>query len=220
MSFYLYSPEDFPAKRKKNPAFQDTPEYLKFNNFVIYDVKAHVWTKLARKYERIEFADFMDKRGTRVVSLEDEMADAINLFHTQPDSPGYGRGVVVVDEKTYANEAARKAVEEESEAANRNFRAKVIAEFEMQLQERQVTGKGRAYPTPYEEECYEILDMPRPHSAESILAQRRPGLSVAQEIVSAIRESSLRQSVQLDDVAAAEAPVGVATPGGLPGDGE
>lgn len=200
MSFYLYSPESFPAHRKRNARFQDTPEYLSFNGFVVGDVKAGEWKKLQRKYERQEYSDFQDKRGTRIVVLEDEMADAINAQFSNPENPNYNRGVVVLDEATYADEATRKLAEEEAHEKNLEFRRRIVADFELQFNERQVTGKGRSYPTAYEEECYEVTGLTRPYSAKALEAQRNPGARVAQDIAAELSRSNMIQMQRLKDI--------------------
>ncbi len=194
MPFYLYSAEDFPARRKANRGFQNTPEYIVFNSFTILGVKAHAWIKLERKYVRTEYQDHYDKRGQRNIVLEDEMAEAVNAQFHNPEWPNFERGVEVVDESVYNDPDQRKAVESRCDQQNREFRLRAIAEYESQLQERLVTGKGRAFPTPYEEECYEICDVVRPNSAKAIQAQRQPGLQVAQDILQALRESQTTQA--------------------------
>lgn len=191
MSYFLYSAEDFPAKRKKNVAFQDNPEFLRFNNFNIGPVKAGEWKELDRRQQRTEFQDFSDRRGSRVVTLDEEFAEAFNArFADTADTDDAGRGLIVLDDKSYNDSEQRTAAEEKCQKQNRAFRLRRIAEFEMQLQERTVTGKGRAYPTPYEEECYVLTGTVRPNSAEAIEAQRNPGKAVAAELATAIMEAS------------------------------
>jgi hypothetical protein len=52
---------------------------------------------------------------------------------------------------------------------------KVVEWYENQVTEKQVTGKGRTTPTPYEDECYTYSASTKPYSVEAMRAQRHPG---------------------------------------------
>jgi hypothetical protein len=58
--------------------------------------------------------------------------------------------------------------------------------YENQVREKEVTGKGRTTPTPYEDECYTLLGLTKPYSVEAMRAQRHPGEAVGEQLVAAL----------------------------------
>ena len=197
MAYYLYSPEPFPAKRKRNSAYQDAVEYIEYNGFrMAGPIPANEWLKVPRHFSRLEFESYMDHRGSKVVMLDDEWAEAIKALFGP-------RGVIVVEDSELLGN--KEQLEEESKQINLEFRKAAIEEFERNLSERKVTGKGRPYPTSYEEECYEVLGLTKPYSVDALKAERDPGEAAAQKIADAIA-TALNEGRRKQDELAGVAP--------------
>lgn len=181
-SYVLYSPEPFPGRTGQR---ERTPEYLDFNGFRISPVPANTWVPIPMELRRKEYQDFMDTQGHEIVVNASQLADGLNSLFGH-------RGVIVVHEAELKGDG-KKTLEEAAKQKNLEFRAEVLREFEYQLKERTVTGHGRAKPTPYEEECYDLLQWPKPYDLDALRAQRQPGYAVARDIAAALEESALRR---------------------------
>ena len=111
------------------------------------------------------------------------------------------RGLVFLDHEPTIVEK----VELEKDAYQKNlaFRMTIVEGYENAVREKEVTGKGRTTPTPYEDECYSVLGLTKPYSVEAMRAQRHPGEAVGEQIVAALQRLEARRK---DDAVATQSP--------------
>lgn len=188
MSYFIYSTEPLP-----NPALMGKPgytpdgEYIQHGGFRLSQLPAKTWLKLPDREFTIRHRDWMDRKGTRESIYMEDIAPAIK---TKVE----GRGVILLDHEPSAEE--KKALEQKSEETHLAFRMKCVEWYENQVREKEVTGHGRTNPTPYENECYEILGLTKPYSVEAMRAQRHPGEAVGEQIVAALDRLEQRRKAE------------------------
>jgi flagellar biosynthesis/type III secretory pathway protein FliH len=178
-NFWVYSVEPMPrvdlfATRDHNPA----NEYIGYNGIYIAPVEPKTWTRIPDKFRSLRHRDRTDKQGTTYHVFDDEIVKA-NQERLRP------RGVLFTDHEPTAEE--RKELEERAAKLNMQFRLDTIQSYEEAMREAEANGRTVKAPT-YVKECYELLGMPRPGSAEAIRAQRQPGEDVADRIVAALEK--------------------------------
>jgi len=178
-NFYVYSVEPMPRtdlfeKRDYNPQ----NDYIAYNSIYLEPIPAKTWTRIPDKFRSLRHHDRTDKQGHPYHVFDDEIVKA-NQARLRP------RGVLFTDHEPTAAEKA----ELESNAAklNMQFRLDAIQSYEEAMREAEANGRTVKAPT-YVKECYELLGMPRPGSAEAIRAQRQPGEDVADRIVAALEK--------------------------------
>lgn len=202
MSYHVFSAQSFPHQPTDEAGW--TPEYIEMDGFRVTPVLAGEWKELERNYRAVtpykeqktvimgrtwNDADFI---GNQISFSDVDFAAWINA--------NYGPiGVVAIPEHVFSDDKKRKAAEQEARNRNIEYRKKTLEEFEQQLHERKITGKGRAKPTKYEEECYDILGWPKPYSLDALKAERMPGAVAAQQIADAILESQHRANTQAQE---------------------
>jgi hypothetical protein len=171
--YWLYSPENFPHEGYQQGRNR---EYISACGVQIAPVKAAEWQQLKTGYVTIQFEDYQDKVGKQVVIVDHEIARHINEKFGN-------RGVLVVSDGDY--QTKKDLLEEAAQKVNIDFRKRVVEEFEQTREE--VKAQGRTYrPSGYIEECYDILQLPKPWSADTLMKQRDPGAAAAQQIADAI----------------------------------
>lgn len=181
MAYWLYSCESLP-----NPAMMGKPgytpdqEFIRWNGITLPLLMKNSWTKLPDSMFTIRRSDWKDRQGTEVEVHISRFKGIINQRFA-------ARGVIFLDHEPSA--AEKDKLEKLSVELNKEFRQLCIQEFENQAAEKASTGHGRNKPTPYENECYEILDLPKPYSVDAFRAQRQPGNEAADRIAAAMMES-------------------------------
>lgn len=177
MPHWIYSSETLP-----NPAMFGkagyTPEWFIWQGIQLPVLNKGEWLKLPDNFYNTIHKDWRDKGGTRQHVAMEDIARQIN-------SGRYGlRGVVCLDHEPTA--AEKESIKLQSEEKNLAWRMTVVEGYENAVREREVTGKGRTTPTPYEDECYSILQLTKPYSVEAMRAQRHPGEAVGEQLAAAL----------------------------------
>lgn len=192
MAYKIYSVEALPRQGKG-----DTREYIYFNGFLIGPIPAGQWWTLKKVYTTLVHRDFEDKQGSIKSAIDDDIALFIN------QQWGH-RGVAVVAEEELTTSQAK--MEDMCKAANRTYRETTLRDFERQLEAWRVGQPGRAKPTAYEEECYQVLGWPAPNSVEALRAQRMPGEAAAERMMDAFEKVVARAAAPQAAVAVADEP--------------
>lgn len=198
-TYYVYSVEPMPrvdlfATRDYNP----TNDYIAYNSIYLEPVPARTWTRIPDKFRSLRHRDRTDKQGTTYHVFDDEIVKA-NQERLRP------RGVLFTDHEPTA--AERAELEERAAKLNMEFRIAAIQTYEEGLREAEANGRTLRANT-YTRECYKLVGLPMPGSAEAIRAQRQPGEDVADRIVAAL--------VRLLETRKVEAPSAKATPSPKP----
>jgi hypothetical protein len=178
MAYFIYSSETLPnPKLMGKPGYTPDAERIAHAGFSIGQLDAGKWTALPNYIKTLHHRDWLDKRGTEGRVYMDDVAKAIK-------SKFEGRGVMILDHEPTDEE--KKEVERRSQELNLAWRMQCVEWYENQVREKEVTGKGRTSPTPYEDECYTILKLTKPYSVEAMRAQRHPGEAVGEQMVAAL----------------------------------
>jgi hypothetical protein len=194
MSYFIYSPEALPnPEMMGKPRYTPDGEYIKFGGVALPLLKKGEWLELPDGYPTIRRRDWKDKHG-------EEVEVPIKRFQAVLKNPERGfaeRGVVMLDHEP--SEAEKKKIEEVSADLNLRFRKKCIEFFENQRQIA-VAKQGTYEPTPYIDECYDLLGMAKPYSVEALKEQRAPGQMAAERISHAIAEGMKENARQVAEV--------------------
>lgn len=185
MSYYIYSEEAFPNEELQGkPGY--SPERLMHAGIQLA-VHAKTWTKLPDRFSSVRHKDWVNRAGERyIVTIEDIV---------KPLEARFGnRGVIFLDHEPSAHEKAK--FEHEAHEANLAYRMAAVEWYENQRHEKEVSGTGRTRPTPYEDQCYQILGLTKPYSVEAMRAQRHPGEAVGEQIVAALERLDARRAEQ------------------------
>jgi hypothetical protein len=186
MPHFIYSPEELPNTAMLGKSGY-TPEWFIWNGVQLPVLNKGQWVKLPDNFYNTIHKDWRD-RGTRTHIAMEDIARQIN-------GGRYGaRGVVCMDHEPTA--AEKVAIEASSAEKNMAFRMTIVEGYENAVREREITGKGRSMPTPYEDECYTILGLTKPYSVEAMRAARHPGEAVGDQIVSALNRLLERREAE------------------------
>jgi hypothetical protein len=178
MSYYIYSTEALPnTAMMGKPGYTPDNEFIRWMGLTLPPIPARKWTKLPDALHTIRRQDWRDRHGTAVEVQVQKFSGIINANFAK-------RGVVFLDHEPSTAEKAK--LEEVSEELNIEWRRECIQNYENQVRDKEVTGTGRTKPTPYEDECYDILKMEKPYSVKHFQAMRNPGNEAAQKIADAI----------------------------------
>lgn len=192
MPYFIYSHEALPnPDMMGKPGYTPDQEFIRWGGLTLPPVPKQKWTKLPDSLNTIRRSDWRDRQGTLIEIHISKFAGIVNANFAK-------RGVIFMDHEPTAEERAR--LESLSEDLNKTWRKECIQLYEDQVREKEVTGHGRTKPTPYEDECYSILNMTKPYSPEHFQAQRNPGMAAAQQIANAISESQKDLVTTLVDV--------------------
>lgn len=175
MSYWIYSSESFPHDKLMGKAGY-TPEYLQWAGVQLI-VPEKRWFEIQDKWGILRHKDRADKQGHVEYAFATDVVKGLRA-RFEP------RGVIFLDHEP--SHAEKKALEAVSLELNLKFRRDAIDFYESQRHDKEVTGTGRTKPTPYEDECYTLLDLEKPYSVEAFKALRRPGEEAAQRIADAI----------------------------------
>lgn len=181
MSYFIYSTEALPnPKLLGKPGYNPDGEYIRYNALTLPPIPEKAWMKLPDELTTRIKAHWVDKVGTERDVVISRFAGVIRGRFAE-------RGVIFLDHEP--TEAEKKRLEPLSLQLNDEWRKRCIDQYEQQVRDRQVTGHGRTQPTPYEDECYEILGLPKPYSVEAFKAQRMPGNEAAERIAQAVADA-------------------------------
>ncbi len=180
--WWVYSPESLPDSR---PGFGR--EYLQAGDGFTFSVEAGQWKRLGMEtpsgfssfFQTVRFSDFQDRRGTIVTVTAEDAAAVIRERYAD-------RGVVVLPEHVYRDEQKRAEAERIAKERNLEFRKRLIAQYEAQLEQHRQLGLKNPPMSRYLEESYAMLGMVNPCSFEARLAERNPGSASAQAIAKAL----------------------------------
>lgn len=178
-NYWVYSVEAMPRtdlfmSRDYNP----NNDYIGYNSIYIEPVPAKTWVRIPDKLRSLRHRDRTDKQGTIYHVFDDEIVKA-NQERLR------SRGVLFTDHEPTAAEKAE--LEARAAKLNMQFRIDAIQNYEESMREAEANGRTLKANT-YVKECYELLQLPRPGSAEAIRAQRQPGEDVADRIVAALEK--------------------------------
>lgn len=182
MAYFVYSPEAMPNPEMiGKPRYTPDNDYIKWGGISLPPLPKNQWVKLddafidkhplTTKHHR----DWTDRQGT-------ETEIPIRRFKAVIDNPDRGfasRGVVMIDHEPTA--AEKEAIEKKSKELNLRFRKRAVEFFEQQRESAKAR-QGTYEPSPYVDECYDILQMGKPYSVEALMAQRDPGKEAVREM--------------------------------------
>lgn len=184
---WIYSTEALP-----NPAMMGKPgytpdqEFIRWGGATLPPIPAKKWTRLPDSFSMLIHRDWRDKSGY-------EYEIPVQKFKPVVISGRFAeRGVIWLDDPL-PKDATLRELEAISERLNLKWRMSCIQNYEDQVREKEVTGHGRTKPTPYEDECFDVLKMKKPYSVDALQAQRDPGAAAAQMIADAISKALSRE---------------------------
>jgi hypothetical protein len=180
MSWWIYSDEALPNPQMMGkPRYTPDSEYIKVGGVALPLIPKQQWMQLPDEFTSVRHADWRDKHGTEVVI-------PIKRFKPIVDNPERGfaeRGVIMLDHEP--SETEKKRLEVVSHELNMKFRKRQVEFYENQ-RHIATARQGTYDPTPYVDECYEMLHMKKPYSVDALQAQRDPGAAAAQQIADAM----------------------------------
>lgn len=189
MPFFVYTSETLPNPEMFGKVGY-TPEWFRFHGVQLPVIKKGEWAKFPDNYFNLYHKDWRDRSGTRIhisgTDTEGDKGERIAGMASVLAARWGERGVIVLDHPPTAEEKAK--LEPLSEELNRDFRSRIIHNFENERQ-MAIARQGQRHPTPYEEECYELLNVTKPYSAEALRAARDPGGQAADRIADAIAKA-------------------------------
>lgn len=186
MAYYIYSTEALPNPEMMGKAgYTPDSEYVRWGGVCLPPIPKKKWMQLDDSYPTLMHRDWRDRAGT-------EVDIPIRRFKGIIDHRFASRGVIFIDHEPSPVE--KEILEKKSEELNMAFRMECIRFYEDQVREKEVTGHGRTKPTPYEDECYDMLGMKKPYDPKTIQALRDPGATAAKEIAEAIKQGQAATS--------------------------
>lgn len=189
MPWYIYSSEELPnTQMMGKPRYSPDGDYIRWNSITlrVYDENRNE-TCIIPKQKWVEVVDVQTtKRRADWRSPAVEVEISASRFKPIVDSLFADKGVVMLNHQPTDTE--KKHLEGVSASNNQSFRRRAVEFFENQRQIA-IARQGTYDPTPYIDECYEILGMRKPYSMEALRAQRDPGREAAQDIAQALRDA-------------------------------
>jgi hypothetical protein len=189
VSYWIFSSEALPnPEMLGRPGYTPDSEYIRFGGIALPNIPKNKWMELPDSFTTIRRQDWKDKHGQ-------EVDIPVRKFKGVIDGRFAERGVVFLDHEPtdYEKQVLKKA----SEELNMAWRRQCIQWYEDQVREKEVTGHGRTKPTPYEDECYEVMGMEKPYSVEAMRAQRNPGQEAATKIAEAIADGQKNSAIAI-----------------------
>lgn len=184
MAWYIYSSEALPnPELMGKPGYAPDGEYIRCAGMTLPPLPKAQWLKLQETFRTRTHSSWVDRAGS-------DIEIPISRFKGVVDGQFSKRGVILLDHEPTA--AEKKSLEAVSQELNMEWRKEVIDGYEQQVRDRETTGHGRTRPTPYEDECYELLGIPKPYSVDAFKAQRMPGAEAADRIAAAIASAMER----------------------------
>jgi len=177
MAYWIYSTEALPNPKLMGlPGYTPDQEFIKWNGATLPPIPAKEWMKLPDSFAMLRRSDWRDRQGTAYEIPISRFKGVVNARFAE-------RGVIMLDHPP--SNAEKAELEGLSEELSLKHRKKAIEFFERE-RDAAIHRGGRYEPTPYVDECYEVLDQPKPYSVEAMRAQRRPGEEAADKIANAI----------------------------------
>lgn len=181
MAWFIYSPEALPnPKFMGKPGYTPDGEYIRYNGVTLPILPEKTWMELPAYIPTLHHRDWTDKQGHAERVYIEQFKPVVNGRFAE-------RGVIMLDHEP--TDAEKSKLEPVALELNLKWRKQCVQWYEDQVREKEITGHGRTKPTPYEDECYEILNLSKPYSVEAFKAQRRPGEEAAERIATAIAEA-------------------------------
>jgi hypothetical protein len=186
MPWYIYSHEPLPNLAfMGRPGYTPDSEYIRYGGIALPAIPKRKWMKLDDSFTTLHRRDWRDKQGT-------EVEIPVRKFKAVVEGRFLERGVIMIDHEP--NDAEKQELKKISEDLNLSWRRQCIQAYEDQVAEKNTTGHGRSKPTPYEDECFEILGMVKPYSVESLQSQRDPGRQAAERIAEALEKITRKEA--------------------------
>lgn len=180
MPYYIYSHDPMPnLEMMGKPRYTPDGDWIRAAGVTLPAIPAQTWVELDEddpRFKTIRRRDWRDRQG-------DQIEVSLRRFLPVVKSQFTERGVVMLDHKP--SEQEQKALAHACGENNMNFRKKAIEFFENQ-RDMAKARQGTYDPTPYIDECYDVLGMKKPYSMEALKAQRDPGAEAANRIADAI----------------------------------
>lgn len=171
MPYWVYSPETIPNPEMfGKPGY--TPEWMVWHGIQLPILTKGEWLKLPDVFRTSRHRDWRDRAGTAEIVETESIMKAIHARWGN-------RGIVVLDHEPTKEE--KETIAARSDKLNQAFRVTQINFYEREAK-RAEARQGEYYPSPYVDECYEILGVLRPYSPEALRAQRQPGEAVADRL--------------------------------------
>src|SRR5258705_12891087 len=150
MSHWIYSTEALPnPKFLGRPRYTPDASYIRWGGIALPFVPEKQWTKLADSYSTVSRSDWKDRQGK-------EVEISIRKFMPVVTSQFAELGVIMLDHEP--DDREKTALEPVSPDLNLKWRKKQIEFFESQ-RDMAKARQGVYDPSPYADECYEILKM-------------------------------------------------------------
>jgi hypothetical protein len=182
MSYFVYTCENLPnPDMMGKPGYTPDGDYIRWGGICLPWLKKGEWTALPESLTTIRRQSYRD--------AAQEIEIPMKRFRPIVESPSMGfaeRGVIMLDHEPTAVEKAK--LEAVSHDLNIKWRAKCVEFFENQRQAA-LARQGKYDPSPYVDECYDLLGFPKPYSVESLKSQRMPGHEAAERIATAMQEA-------------------------------
>lgn len=180
MSYWIWSSEALPnPKFLGKPRYTPDGSYIRWGGLALPYVPEKKWMKLPDSLSTIRRKDWKDRQG-------EEVEIPMRRFMPVVTSQFAEVGVIMLDHEP--DEKEKAALEPVSRDLNLKWRKKQIEFFENQ-RDMAKARQGVYDPSPYVDECYEVLKMDKPYTVDALQALRDPGASAADRIATAISES-------------------------------
>lgn len=184
MSYYVYSHDALPNPQMMGkPRYTPDADYIRTAGVTLPSLPAKTWVELDEDDPR--FTTFHRPDWTVKKANLHYINVRLKQFLPVVKSQFAERGVAMLDHEPSKEEKA--AIEKACAENNLAFRKRAIEFFEQQV-ELAKANKGMYPPTPYIDECYDILKIKKPYSLEALKEQRSPGEEAAARIATAIAE--------------------------------
>jgi hypothetical protein len=180
MSYFIYSSEALPnPKFLGKPRYTPDGSYIRWGGIALPFIPEKQWLKLPESLSTIRRKDWKDRQGEEVeIPMRRYMPVVTSQFAEL--------GVIMLDHEP--DEKEKAALEPVSRDLNLKWRKKQIEFFENQ-RDMAKARQGVYDPSPYVDECYEVLKMDKPYTVDALQALRDPGAKAAETISVAIADS-------------------------------
>lgn len=175
--YWIYSHEALPnPEMMGKPRYTPDGSYIRYGGVTLPVIPKQAWMELPEALNTLRRTDWRDRQGNQVEV-------PIRRFKPIVDNQFAERGVVMLDHEPSKEEKAK--LEHLCAQENMKFRKRSVEFFENQRDMAKARG-GTYDPTPYIDECYDILGMNKPYSVEALEALRDPGKKAAERFADAI----------------------------------
>lgn len=181
MSYWIYSPEALPNPDMMGmPFYTPDNDWIKWGGVALPAVPKGQWTRLPDEMETRRRTSWRDPWQEVIIPIK-KYQQVVN----SANGPFASRGVVMLDHEPTDKE--KEKLEAKAGELNLRSRKRAVEFFESQRKAAEAR-QGTYEPSPYIDECYEMLQMKKPYSMEALRAQRDPGREAAREMAEAMRD--------------------------------